>query len=295
MVSRGGLCQSRAMLRALGVILIALLALAGWCYFNILADPIVRRTTVAVPGWPAGAAPLRVALISDVHVQGPDMPPERVARIVEQVNAQHPDIVLLAGDFVGDRLLGTRDYSDAEIAEPLGRLSAPLGVYAVLGNHDYTSRGFPRMWEALERVGIRVLDNRVRRVGPLTLAGIGDAHSHHAAVPAVVQAVARMPGPILAFTHSPDSIPWLPPQFGVVLAGHTHCGQIVLPWYGQLASASRYGDRFRCGVIREGRRTIVVGAGWGASVVPFRLGAPPDWWLVTIGPAEALAEVRGAR
>ncbi|MBC9033256.1 metallophosphoesterase [Sphingomonas sp. JC676] len=283
------------MLRALGVILVLVLALAGWCYLNILADPIVRRATIAVPGWPAGAAPLRVALISDVHVQGPDMPPERVARIVEQVNAQHPDIVLLAGDFVGDRVLGTRDYSDAEIAAPLARLSAPLGVYAVLGNHDYTYRGIPRMWEALERVGIRVLDNRVQHVGVLTLAGIGDVHSGHAAVPAVVLAAARMPGPILAFMHSPDVIPRLPSQFGVVLAGHTHCGQIVLPWYGQLASASRYGDRYRCGVIHESGRTIVVGAGWGTSIVPFRLGAPPDWWLVTVGPAQALAKVRAAR
>jgi predicted MPP superfamily phosphohydrolase len=283
------------MLRALGVILVAVLAFAGWCYLNILADPIVRRATVPIAGWPAHAAPLRVALISDVHVQGPDMPPERVARIVEQVNAQHPDIVLLAGDFVGDRALGTRDYSDAEIAAPLGRLSAPLGVYAVLGNHDYTDRGLPRMWEALERVGIRVLENRVVRAGPLTLAGIGDEHSHHAAVPAVVLAAARMPGPVLAFTHSPDVIPRLPPQFGVVLAGHTHCGQIVLPWYGQLESSSRYGDRYRCGVIHEGAHTIVVGAGLGTSVVPFRFGAPPDWWLVTVGPAQTLAKAGAAR
>lgn len=283
------------MLRVLGVILVAVLALAGWCYLNILADPIVRRATVAIPGWPAGAPPLRVALISDVHVQGPDMPPERVARIVAQVNAQRPDIVLLAGDFVGDRTLATRDYSDAEIAAPLARLSAPLGVYAVLGNHDYTYRGIPRMRDALERGGIGVLDNRVRRVGALTLAGIGDEHSGHAAVPAVVLAAARMPRPTLVFTHSPDVIPQLPQQFGVVLAGHTHCGQVVLPWYGQLESSSRYGDRYRCGVIHEGKRAIVVGAGWGTSVVPFRLGAPPDWWLVTVGPAQALAKVRAAR
>lgn len=282
------------MLRLLGVILVAALALAGWCYLNTLADPVVRRATVGVAGWPAGTPPLRVALISDVHVQGPDMPPERVARIVAQVNAQRPDIVLLAGDFVGDRTLGTRDYSDADIAAPLGRLSARLGVYAVLGNHDYGYRG-PRMQAALERVGIRVLQNRALRVGGLTLAGIGDEQSGHAAVPAVVRAAARLPGPLLAFTHSPDVIPDLPPQFGTVLAGHTHCGQIVLPWYGQLASASRYGDRYRCGVIRENGRTIVVGAGLGTSVLPFRLGAPPDWWLVTLGPAQALAEPSGAR
>lgn len=283
------------MWRVVRLILLCVLALAGWCYANILVDPIVRRADLPITNWPAAAGPIRVALISDVHVQGPDMPPARVARLVAQVNAQRPDLILLAGDFVGDRTLGTRAYSDAEIAVPLGQLSAPLGVYAVLGNHDYAARGVPRMWDALERVGIHVLDNRVRRVGPLTLVGIGDAHTGHAAVPAVTLAAAKLPGPILAFAHSPDMIPQLPPQFGLVLAGHTHCGQIVLPWYGQLKSASRYGDRYRCGVIHEGARTIVVGAGWGASVAPFRLGGPPDWWLVTIGPAQPLAKAPGAR
>ncbi|WP_213982660.1 metallophosphoesterase [Sphingomonas sp. dw_22] len=271
------------MLRILGLILLLLLGLAGWGYANVLADPVVRRAAITMPGLPATAQPLRVALISDVHVQGPDMPPERVARIVAQVNAERPDLVLLAGDFVGDRALGTRSYSDAEIAAPLGRLRAPLGVYAVLGNHDYW-RAPSGMRSALQAAGIRMLDNRALRVGGITLVGIGDEQTGHANVPAVVQAAARLPGPILAFTHSPDVIPRLPPQFGAVLAGHTHCGQIVLPWYGALTTASRYGDRYRCGVIHEGARAIVVGAGWGTSVLPFRFGAPPDWWLVTIGP-----------
>lgn len=282
------------MKRALGLILLVAMAFLGWCYVNILADPVVRRAAVPVAGWPAGAAPLRVALISDVHVQGPDMPPARVARIVAQVNAERPDIILLAGDFVGDRALGTRDYSDVEIAAPLAGLSAPLGVYAVLGNHDYGWRG-PRMWTALERIGIRVLENRATRAGPLTLVGIGDDTSHHAAVPAAVRAAARLPGPVLAFTHSPDVIPRLPPRFGVILAGHTHCGQVVLPLLGALVTSSRYGNRYRCGVIDEAGRAIVVGAGLGASVLPVRFGAPPDWWLVTVGPPQSLAKPRGPR
>lgn len=275
------------MLRILGLILLAVLGFAGWCYANSLADPVMRRATIVLPGMAAGP-PLRVALISDVHVQGPDMPPERVARIVAQVNAARPDLVLLAGDFIGDRALATRGYSDAEIAAPLGRLRARLGVYSVLGNHDYgrTPHG---LRAALEAVGIRMLDNDAARIGGITLAGIGDEQTGHADVPAVARAAARLPGPVLAFTHSPDVIPRLPPRFGVVLAGHTHCGQVVLPWYGYLTSASRYGGRYLCGMIREEGRRIVVGAGWGTSVLPFRLGAPPDWWLVTLRPAQRAA------
>jgi len=268
--------------RALGLILLILLAIAGWGYANILADPVVRRASFVLPNWPANTAPLRVALISDVHMQGPDMPPERVARIVARVNAEHPDLILLAGDFVGDRQLSTREYSDAEIAAPLGKLVAPLGTWAVLGNHDQW-RDPASMRKALIAAGIGVLDNAAVRVGVLTLVGAGDAGTHSDDIAALTRSAAKFPGPVLLFAHSPDLVPQLPARFTLVLAGHTHCGQIMVPFHGSLASASRFGERYRCGVIREGLRNTVVSAGLGASVVPFRFGAPPDWWLVTIG------------
>ncbi len=269
------------LLRAMGLILLLLLGLAGWGYAGSLADPVVRRAVVRVAGWPMGAPPLRVALISDVHVQGPDMPPERVVRIADEVNAAKPDLVLLAGDFVGDRRLSSREYPDPEIAAALGRLRAPLGVHAVLGNHDHWRDG-AAMVRALEAAGIRVLRNSAARVGPLMLVGIDDLDSEHADLAAALRAAGTSPGPALVLSHSPDVVPALPARFATVFAGHTHCGQIVLPLWGQLASASRYGERYRCGLIREGGRTIVVGAGWGTSVLPFRFGAPPDWWLVTL-------------
>lgn len=270
------------LLRGLGLILLLILALLGWGYWNILADPVVRRTAVALPGWREGVAPLRVALIGDVHVQGPDMPPERVARIVAQVNAEHPDLILIAGDMVGDRMLGTRTYSDKEIAESLAGLSAPLGVWVVLGNHDHWRDG-AAMRSALEAAGIGVLENEAVRLGVLTLIGAGDAHTGHEDMAMVEELAAALPGPTLLFAHSPDLAPALSARFPLLLAAHTHCGQIVLPFKGSIASSSRYGERYRCGVIREGARTVVVTSGWGASVVPLRYGAPPDWWLVTVG------------
>lgn len=274
------------MFRLLGLVLLVIVALIGWSYANILADPTVHGIRIGMADWPRGAPPVRIALISDIHVQGPDMPPERVARIVESVNAQKPDLVLLAGDFIGDRKLATRYYSQAEIAAPLAKLKAPLGVYAVLGNHDHWHGG-PAMRKALEGAGIPVLSNAARRVGVLTLVGIDDYHSRHADVPASIRAADALPGPTLAFTHSPDVVPKLGRHFPIVMAGHTHCGQIVLPLYGALETGSNYGDRFRCGAIRDQGRAVVVSGGLGTSVLPFRFGAPPDWWLVTLGAADS--------
>jgi predicted MPP superfamily phosphohydrolase len=263
-------------------LILLVLIVAGWGVDEMLRDPVVRRAELHVADWPAGAPPLTVALIGDVHVQGPDMPPARVERLVAQVNVQHPDIILLAGDYVGDRMF-SRLYSDAEIARSLAGLRARLGVYAVLGNHDHWRDG-PPMAKALSDVGIRMIDNDAVRVGPLTLIGGGDTHSGKADIPRFSKAAAALPGPALLVSHSPDIIPKLPPgRFPLILAAHTHCGQAVLPLIGPLASSSRYGERYRCGLIREGARTIIVTGGWGASVVPMRFGAPPDWWLITLG------------
>lgn len=266
----------------LGSILLAGAAVLSWGYANAVSDPIRREARFAYRDWPVDAAPMRVALITDAHLQGPDMPPARIARIAAQVALQKPDLVLLAGDFVGSRKLGTREYSGAEIAAALRAFHAPLGTYAVLGNHDHWRDG-PSMHRALDTVGIPVLDNRAVRIGPITLLGAGDDHTGNADIAALAHEAAQARGPMLLFAHSPDIVPRLPARLGLVLAGHTHCGQIVLPLIGAVASASRYGERYRCGIIREPGRITVVASGLGASVLPLRYGAPPDWWLVTLG------------
>lgn len=132
--------------------------------------------------------------------------------------------------------------SDAEIAAALRHFHAPLGTYAVLGNHDHW-REAASMRRALRAVGIPVLENRAIRAGSLTLVGVGDAFTEHADVARAARQAAQLPGPTLVFTHGPDVVPHLPARFGLVLAGHTHCGQIVLPLLGALATASDYGTR----------------------------------------------------
>jgi predicted MPP superfamily phosphohydrolase len=94
-------------------------------------------------------------------------------------------------------------------------------------------------------------------------------------------------GAKLILSHSPDVFPELPADIGLTLAGHTHCGQIAPPLLGPIVTASRYGRRFACGLIREGGRSLIVTAGLGTSGLPLRLGAEPDLWLLTLRSAAA--------
>lgn len=279
------------------ILLIGLLLgflLAGYGYWGALRDPIVRQATVEMTDWPKAQAPLRVVLLSDLHVAGPDMPPERLARIVTQVNALQPDLVLIAGDLVSDKRVSTHRYSEAEAIAPLAGLGARFGVVAVLGNHDHW-RSTAGIRRALEANRVTVLSNSVTRRAGLILAGADDDFTGRADPALLARAVEPLVGPVVTLSHSPDIVPALPPRFGLVLAGHTHCGQIALPLIGRPATMSRHGDRFACGLIREGSRTIVVSAGLGTSLLPVRIGAPPDLWLLTLTPPAVPATATAAR
>ncbi|MEA3040845.1 MAG: uncharacterized protein QOC65_334 [Sphingomonadales bacterium] len=260
-------------------------ALIGWMYWTAIADPVVRRTTVALPGL---NRPLRAVLISDIHVGGPDMPPSRLSRIVRQVNALSPDLVLIAGDLISDKRTGTRRYSYREALVPLAALRARIGVYAVLGNHDHW-RDAAEARRELRRNGATVLNNDAVQAGPLALGGLDDAFTGHADVARTVARLGSLSGPRIVVSHSPDPFPDVPSDVRLMAAGHTHCGQIRLPLYGAVASVTDYGERFECGRVDEGGRTLIVSAGLGTSGVPLRLLAVPDLWLIELRPAPAPA------
>ncbi|MGY2734423.1 metallophosphoesterase [Sphingomonas sp. UYP23] len=268
---------------------VALLSV-GWVGFsNATAIPIERTTTVALDGLPDGTPPIRVALLSDIHVGNVGMRPARLAQIVRAVNAARPDLVVLAGDFViGEQKAGAATRA-LELA-PLAGLRATGGVYAVLGNHDHWTDP-EAIRQNLARAGVRVLENATIRSGPLALVGIGDRFSSHDDIARSVARADAVGGVPLAFTHSPDIAPDLPKRFQVLLAGHTHCGQVVLPWIGPLVRTSHghrlYDPRYRCGRIDSAGRSVLVTAGVGSGTLPLRIGAMPDWWLIVLKPRNA--------
>lgn len=270
------------------ILLVLAIGVLLFGYFGARSDPIVRSARIAVGGWPAGQPPLRLVLMSDVHVAGPDMPPRRLGRIVHQINALRPDIVLIAGDFISDKRLSTRTYSEREAAAPLRGLRPRLGTVAVLGNHDHW-RNAQAIRTEIEKVGVRILANDAIRMGPLVIGGIDDAFTGHARPEATIRRMRALGGARVVLSHSPDPFPTLPADAGLMLAGHTHCGQIVLPLVGPLATMSKHGRRYRCGLIREGGKALIVTAGLGTSILPIRFGAPPDMWLLEFGGSTAPA------
>jgi predicted MPP superfamily phosphohydrolase len=270
----------RRFLLALAALVALALLLFGWGFLNARADPVVRRASLVLPDWPAGAAPVRVILFSDVHIASATMDTARLARIVGQVNALKPDLVLVAGDFASGHD-SARAAAMADGLAPLAGLRARLGTIATFGNHDeWTSPVLIR--GALERAGVTLLDNQAVQRGPLAIGGAGDAYTHHQDMPTLREAMHNLTGARIVLTHSPDLAPQLPADMPLLLAGHTHCGQIVLPLYGPATHVAA--PRYRCGIVHEKGRTIVVTGGLGTSTVPLRFGAPPDLWLLTLGP-----------
>ncbi len=270
----------RWFVRVVIVILLVPAALFAWMFLEACSQPLVRRADIALPGLAPGAA-VRIALMSDIHIGTAAMGPKRLSRIVRQVNALHPDLIAIGGDFIfGKDPDGATRLGEAMVA-PLKQLRAPLGVVAVLGNHDYAT-GEAVVRRELAAAGIPVVENGAIVRGPLALGGVGDDASGHADLAATLRAARALGRPIVLLTHSPDVAPALPPDAPLLLAGHTHCGQGVLFGRPLAYEPSRYGARYRCGLIREGARTVVVTAGLGASNVPLRLGARPDIWLLTL-------------
>ena len=270
--------------KIIGALLVAGLVFVTIGYRNATQMPVVRTAQSKVANWPKGTPPIRVLLISDIHVAGPDMPPERVARIADQLNAAKPDIVLIAGDLISKKSLASHLFTPAEVVGSLKAFKAPLGVLVALGNHDHWA-GTDAFKRELATAKLTLLDNNAVVRGPLVIGGVGDEFTGHADIAKTYRAMANYAGVPIILTHDPDIVPNLPTPVAAVFAGHTHCGQINRPWSGEPAmNVSRYGMRFQCGDIDDRGQRVFVTAGLGTSVVWLRYGSRPDAWLVTIGP-----------
>jgi hypothetical protein len=271
-------------LRVVPVVLAVGLSLAWWSLWWEPNQLTVKTTALPIPNWPAGFAHLKVVALSDLHVGAPHITLDKVREIVRRSNEQQPDLIVLLGDYVTQGVIGGHFIEPEVFVEVLRDLRAPLGVYAVLGNHDWAF-GHEPVTRALARGGIRVLTNeavRLERNGStLWLAGLGDYFSRKNDLEKTLRGIPAT-APIVALMHTPDFFLKLPPQFVLTLAGHTHGGQVNLPLLGRPVVPSDFGEKYALGFVEEGERRLFVTPGIGTSILPVRFRVPPEISVLTI-------------
>ncbi len=248
---------------------------------------IVRNFDVTVAGWTGPS--LSIVVLSDTHVGGRHMSAARVAKIMAKVGALSPDLVLLAGDYVGGHLPMDQHSANSrqEIANGLiafGQGAPKFGTYAVLGNHDWWYDG-AEVRTQLEQAGISVLTNEVAVADidgwQLQIAGIGDLTTHHANIDELLAQIDPAL-PSFTLTHNPDVFVGFTASAAMNFAGHTHGGQIWLPFLGRPGVPSKYGTRFARGRYDDDPGIVMVTSGIGTSQLPIRFMTPPEIMVVQI-------------
>jgi uncharacterized protein len=222
---------------------------------------------------------LIVGVVADFHL-GPYKGKRWAQTVVDELMRYEPDLILLPGDFIFHQA------DEADLLEPLAGFSAPYGVYAVTGNHDYTDGASPYVIDTLERLGITVLENeRIRiTVGEkeLVLAGVSDLWfegSTHRAMTGIADEEIS-----ILLSHNPDAVLYSNADLAdLVIAGHTHGGQIRLPWFGSIAHIpTELGNTYDKGLFFYKDQQLFITSGVGETGPRARLFNPPEVNLLVI-------------
>lgn len=310
-LGRTPLITRRGFLKALGIAALSSFSLAGYA-FGIEPNRLrVQRYTLAPPRWPSGLK-LKVAALADIHACEPWMATDRIRGIVDVTNALGADVVVLLGDYAAGHDWVTGRVEAKDWADALSGLRAPLGVHAILGNHDWWADRsaqqngagpvFGRL--ALERAGIAVYENDVARLQKdgqtFWLAGLGDqlalppsrrwARTRWKGVDDLPLTLSKVTddAPVILLAHEPDIFPKVPGRVAVTLSGHTHGGQIRILGHSPIVP-SRFGNRYAYGHVVERRHDsdepshMIVSGGLGCSIAPIRFGVVPEIVQIDLG------------
>jgi predicted MPP superfamily phosphohydrolase len=265
-------------------ILLSVSSAIGWGFFIEPNRLVLRHEVIAIDRWPSGLSGLKIAVLSDLHIGSAFIDNDKVRLIVERTNQLQPDLIVILGDYITSDGRTSHRVEPEVFAPLLKDLHAPFGVYSVLGNHDWWYNGY-KVRRDLEANGIKILENEVVRLDvrgtPLWLAGLADLWTR---VQRVEQTIAQVPDgeTVIALTHNPDIFPQLPQRVPLMLAGHTHGGQVRFPLIGSVVEASRFGERYEVGHVFENGHHLFVTTGIGTSIVPVRFGVPPEIVLLEV-------------
>ena len=270
---------------SLAALVCAALALALWAVWLEPASLTVSEDRISLE-WPEGRS-LRVAILTDLHVGSPFNGIDNVREVVDRTNAARPDLICILGDLVIQGVIGGRFVAPEAVAAELKRLRSAAGTVAVLGNHDGWL-DHARVRNALVRSGITMVEDTAFKLGtpagPVWVAGISDLWTGRHDLSAALADVEDDGNPVLLLTHHPDIFVSVPRRVTITLAGHTHGGQVRLPFVGRPIVPSRYGQRFAAGHVVEGGRHMFVATGVGTSILPVRFRVPPTISVLTLAP-----------
>jgi len=252
---------------------IGLLVYAGWIEPRQLH---VREFEVG-----EGERTVRIALMTDIHIGGLHVPPDRVETLVERINAGAPDLILLPGDFIN----GHTPRAEMKVAQKRAlsegvshftNLTTP--AIATTGNHDgwHNRRALTRM---LNEAGVKVIDNLATQYEGICIVGIADDLTDNPSADGFE--LCGDNAPIVALMHSPDTRNFLPSEIALAVAGHTHGGQVNLPFIGRRVTATVCGQPCAYGLIQS-NPPLFVSAGVGTSILPIRFRAPPEIVMITL-------------
>lgn len=236
---------------------------------------ISRTQKLYLPHWNEELNGLKICIVSDMHIGNKFVGIQKVKELVKKANAEKPDLILLLGDF--DALSITNSgISIEELAPILKDFKAEYGVYAIMGNHDYEPQGVVR--KLLKKSEIPLLENQSLYLNlsgrRLKITGFKDIW-HYKLNPQKIIGTTPSNVPIIVMSHNPDSFVEIPERVSLTLSGHTHGGEIILPFAGSFTIPSKYGQRFRKGYIVENNKHFYV-TGGVASTSRLRFCNPPE-------------------
>lgn len=272
--------RRRLIKRLAWLVTIATFTFLAWGFVWEPGRLIQRDYAIGLPHWPAQCDGLRADVVADIHTGSPRNGVDKLDRVVAQLSASDSDVVIMAGDYVILKVFLGKYVTPEVVAAHLKPLLAHKRVYAVLGNHDWWKNG-TRVRRALEAIGVTVLENQATEISlgrcRLWLVGVGDLWEGHPDIPRAFAAV-NDDAPVIAITHNPDIFPQMPARASLVIAGHTHGGQVnLLP--GQ--PSMRFGH-YIAGPIFDHGRQLFVTPGIGTSILPFRFRVPPEISRLTL-------------
>lgn len=244
---------------------------------------VERDHVLPLNHWPVQCDGLRIDVVTDTHTGSPRNGLDKLDHLVQRLIASDATIVLMAGDYVILSVLLGEYIPPEVIAEHLKPLTSRKPVYAVLGNHDWWKNGID-ISAKFSAAGVQMIDNRAVpvQIGQCSfwLAGLGDLLEGKPDVAGTYTQISAG-APVIALTHEPDLLPQIPTHTALTIAGHTHGGQIY-PFPLRKPGHFIQGSHTLNGWIDDGERTMFVSPGIGTSIIPMRLGVPPEISRLTL-------------